>query len=39
MDGVEPGEAWGLIAAARGFSVPDTMEQREWLAAWWAARG
>ncbi|MFJ5987802.1 hypothetical protein [Lentzea sp. NPDC092896] len=39
MDGVEPGEAWRLIASARGFPVPDTAVQREWLAEWWAARG
>ncbi|WP_439664591.1 protein-tyrosine phosphatase family protein [Lentzea sp. HUAS TT2] len=39
MDGVEPGEAWGLIAAARGRAVPDTVEQGEWLASWWAGRG
>ncbi|MEU3649965.1 hypothetical protein AB0E59_41810 [Lentzea sp. NPDC034063] len=39
MDGVEPGEAWRLIASARGFPVPDTAAQREWLAEWWAARG
>lgn len=39
MEGVEPGEAWRLISAARGFPVPDTGEQEEWLAAWWAGRG
>ncbi|GHH35472.1 hypothetical protein GCM10017774_20670 [Lentzea cavernae] len=39
MEGVEPGEAWRLISAARGFPVPDTEAQKEWLAAWWAARG
>jgi protein-tyrosine phosphatase len=38
MEGVEPGEAWRLISAARGFPVPDTVEQEEWLAAWWAGR-
>jgi protein-tyrosine phosphatase len=38
MDGVEPGEAWPLISTARGFPVPDTREQEEWLAGWWAAR-
>ncbi|WP_211257842.1 protein-tyrosine phosphatase family protein [Lentzea albidocapillata] len=38
MDGVSPGEAWGLIAAARGWVVPDTAEQGEWLAAWWDGR-
>jgi len=38
MDGVEPGEAWRLIAEARGFPVPDTAAQQEWLAAWWTAR-
>lgn len=38
MDGVEPGEAWRLISAARGFRVPDTGEQEEWLAGWWASR-
>ncbi|SFR17272.1 Cyclin-dependent kinase inhibitor 3 (CDKN3) [Lentzea waywayandensis] len=38
MDGVEPESAWRLIAEARGFPVPDTAAQREWLGAWWAAR-
>jgi protein-tyrosine phosphatase len=38
MDGVEPGEAWRLISAARGFPVPDTGEQESWLAEWWAGR-
>ncbi|MFD4641405.1 hypothetical protein ACFWN2_29115 [Lentzea sp. NPDC058436] len=38
MEGVEPGEAWRLISAARGFPVPDTVAQEEWLAAWWAGR-
>lgn len=27
-------EAWGSIARARGLSVPDTVEQREWVARW-----
>lgn len=35
MDGVPPREAWRLISAARGRDVPDTVEQVEWLAAWW----
>ncbi|WP_394614734.1 hypothetical protein JNUCC0626_33440 [Lentzea sp. JNUCC 0626] len=38
MDGVSPGEAWGLIGAARGRGVPDTPEQAEWLDAWWVSR-
>lgn len=38
MDGVEPAEAWSLISAARGFPVPDTAVQEEWLASWWASR-
>ena len=38
MDGVEPEEAWRLISTARGFPVPDTGEQEEWLANWWATR-
>jgi protein-tyrosine phosphatase len=29
--GVDPASAWELIAAARGCSVPDTSEQREWV--------
>lgn len=38
MDGVEPEKAWRLISTARGFPVPDTGEQQEWLASWWASR-
>lgn len=38
MDGVEPEDAWRLISTARGFPVPDTGEQEEWLARWWANR-
>jgi protein-tyrosine phosphatase len=38
MDGVAPGEAWRLISAARGFPVPDTREQQEWLERWWTSR-
>ena len=38
MDGLEPERAWALISAARGFTVPDTGEQSEWLETWWAAR-
>lgn len=38
MEGVEPGEAWRLISEARGRTVPDTVEQEEWLAGWWAGR-
>ncbi|ANZ37100.1 hypothetical protein BBK82_14540 [Lentzea guizhouensis] len=37
-DGVEPERAWGLISEARGFTVPDTGEQVDWLETWWAAR-
>lgn len=29
--GVDPASAWERIAAARGCSVPDTSEQREWV--------
>ncbi len=29
--GVDPASAWERIAAARGCSVPDTNEQREWV--------
>ena len=29
--GVDPATAWERIAAARGCSVPDTNEQREWV--------
>ncbi|MFI6098332.1 hypothetical protein ACIA8G_22490 [Lentzea sp. NPDC051213] len=38
MDGVEPESAWRLISATRGFPVPDTREQQQWLASWWASR-
>ncbi|WP_211304185.1 protein-tyrosine phosphatase family protein [Umezawaea tangerina] len=31
LDGVEPDEAWRLISAARGRTVPETDEQREWI--------
>ena len=31
--GVPPDDAWLRVAAARGGSVPDTEEQRSWLAA------
>lgn len=30
--GVEPDKAFGIIGRARGIAVPDTAEQREWLA-------
>jgi len=30
--GVEPDDAWKAIGTARGFPVPDTVEQRDWLA-------
>ncbi|SHE96539.1 Cyclin-dependent kinase inhibitor 3 (CDKN3) [Streptoalloteichus hindustanus] len=30
LNGVEPGEAWRQVEQARGHSVPDTPEQREW---------
>jgi protein-tyrosine phosphatase len=36
--GIPPEEAWRLITAARGFRVPETPEQGEWLTAF-AARG
>ncbi|MGI5503827.1 protein-tyrosine phosphatase family protein [Lentzea sp. CA-135723] len=39
MDGVPPGEAWRLIASARGRAVPDTEEQASWLDSWWVSRG
>lgn len=39
MDGVEPEEAWKLISTARGFPVPDSRQQKEWLAAWWDSSG
>jgi hypothetical protein len=39
MDGVQPASAWSLISAARGFPVPDTRQQEEWLAAWWDSSG
>jgi protein-tyrosine phosphatase len=32
-EGLSPAEAWELISAARGLSVPDTEAQRAWLAA------
>ena len=32
-EGLTPAEAWELISAARGLSVPDTEAQRAWLAA------
>lgn len=35
--GVEPKKAFDLIAAARGFKVPDTEAQRNWVAAFAAA--
>ncbi|MET8761825.1 hypothetical protein [Lentzea sp. NPDC004782] len=38
MDGVAPSSAWRLISAARGFDVPDTVEQERWLGEWWAGR-
>ena len=30
--GLAPEDAWNAIGAARGFPVPDTVEQRDWLA-------
>ena len=30
-EGTTPGEAWDLIAAARGMAVPDTPAQREFI--------
>lgn len=30
--GVDPASAWERVAVARGCSVPDTSEQREWVA-------
>ncbi|MGW4208152.1 protein-tyrosine phosphatase family protein [Lentzea sp. NPDC004789] len=38
MDGVAPAPAWRLIAAARGFEVPDMAEQKRWLEEWWTGR-
>ena len=32
-EGLSPAEAWELISAARGLSVPDTEAQRAWLPA------
>lgn len=29
--GIEPGDAFALIATARGCAVPDTEQQREWI--------
>ncbi|MGA2618341.1 MAG: hypothetical protein ABSF26_12075, partial [Thermoguttaceae bacterium] len=31
-------EAFAMISRARGFSVPDTEEQREWVKAFWNRR-
>lgn len=31
--GHDPDDAWGRIAVARGRAVPDTLAQREWVAA------
>jgi hypothetical protein len=31
--GIEAGDALGLIKDARGLSVPDTDEQRDWIVA------
>ena len=30
--GLEPDDAWKAIGTARGLPVPDTLEQRDWLA-------
>ncbi len=32
VSGTDPDAAFALIAAARGVAVPDTMEQRDWVA-------
>jgi protein-tyrosine phosphatase len=29
--GMSPGEVWHAISGARGFPVPDTQDQREWV--------
>jgi hypothetical protein len=33
LSGVAPAEAWRRVEAARGCQVPDTYEQRDWVAA------
>ena len=38
LAGIEPQTAFDLIAAARGTRVPDTDEQRDWVAAFAAGR-
>lgn len=38
LEGTEPEQAWSLISAARGTTVPDTVAQREAIADLWAAR-
>jgi len=38
LAGTEPYASFDLIAAARGTSVPDTDEQRDWVAAFAAGR-
>ncbi len=35
LGGVEPTEAWRRVREARGQQVPDTYEQRDWVAALW----
>ena len=30
-NGIAPDEAWRLVEEARGFPVPDTPDQREWV--------
>jgi protein-tyrosine phosphatase len=32
LDGTDPEQAWSLVARARGLPVPDTDEQRRWVA-------
>ena len=32
--GIGVDEAFAMISRARGFSVPDTEEQREWVKGW-----
>jgi protein-tyrosine phosphatase len=39
LEGTEPDQAWALISAARGTTVPDTLAQREALADLHARKG
>ena len=38
LGGLEPDAAWQLVAAARGYPVPDNEEQRRWVTAFLATR-